>query len=93
MVYYTDECKDVDHLSHVDIQQISSFSSWIVEDPIEQEKYVRYTFRIDSVLLGSRSNKREGKNSISCTIRNIQEGQVLWFLSLCIWKFILHQIL
>ena len=61
MVYYTDECKDVDHLSHVDIQQISSFSSWIVEDPIEQEKYNRYTFRIDSVLLGSRSNKRERK--------------------------------
>ena len=43
MAYYTDERKDVDHLSHVDIQQISSFSGWIVEDPIEQEKYVRYT--------------------------------------------------
>ena len=73
MAYYTNERKDVDHLSHVDIQEISSFSGWIVENPIEQEKYVRYTFRIDSVLLGSRSNKREGKNSISCTIRNIHK--------------------
>jgi hypothetical protein len=51
----------VDHLSHVDIQEISSFSGWIVEDPIEQEKYVRYTFRIDSVLLGDLSIKMEGK--------------------------------
>ena len=61
MAYYTDERKDADHLSHVDIQQISAFSGWIVEDPIDQEKYVRYTFRIDSVLLGDRSIKREGK--------------------------------
>ena len=61
MAYYTDERKDADHLSHVDIQQISAFSGWIVEDPIDQEKYVRYIFRIDSVLLGDRSIKREGK--------------------------------
>jgi len=61
MAYYTNERKDVDHLSHVDIQEISSFSGWIVEDPIEQEKYVRYTFRIDSVLLGDLSIKMEGK--------------------------------
>ena len=61
MAYYTDERKDSDHLSHVDIQQISAFSGWIVEDSIDQEKYVRYTFRIDSVLLGDRSIKREGK--------------------------------
>ncbi|OUT96630.1 MAG: hypothetical protein CBB92_09440 [Flammeovirgaceae bacterium TMED32] len=61
MAYYNDKRKDLDHLSHVDIQQISSFSDWIIKDPIKQEKYVRYTFRIDSVLLGDRSIKREGK--------------------------------
>ena len=64
MAYYTDERKDSHHLSHVDAQQIRAFAGWIVDDPIDQEKYVRYTFQVDSVLLGDLPFKRQGKTHL-----------------------------
>ena len=64
MAYYTDECKDSDHLSHVDAQQIRAFVGWIVDDPIDQEKFIRYTFQVNSVLLGDLPIKRQGKTHL-----------------------------